>query len=91
MIYKRRLPTTRPRVPRHVAGLKCDSCGSVLFTPSRMTAFLELGPLDEPLDVHRAELRALAQGNGWAFIFMSNQVEAPRDLCPDCFELPPEG
>ena len=91
MIYKRKLPTAKPGIPKYVAGLRCDSCECVLFTPSMLTGFLDLGPLDEPLDVHRAALRALAQQNGWAFILVSVQSNAPRDLCPDCFELPPEG
>ena len=86
MIYNRQLLPSG-----NVASLACDSCGVVLFVPSMIDGWCDLNPDQEPTDMHRAALRAVAQQNGWAFILVSCISADQRDLCPACFTLPREG
>ncbi len=69
---------------RH-ARLCCDVC---------CASFLYVLLLDRPryptTDEQR-QLRELAQQAGWMFVLVSADGQPPRDLCPGCFTLPPEG
>jgi hypothetical protein len=68
-----------------LAKLECDSCGNHL---GYSIAIEGQGGANI---AQREKLREEAQQAGWTFILVSVRSDAPRDLCPNCFTLPPEG
>jgi hypothetical protein len=68
-----------------IARLECDRCQtSLLFV-------VVLEPDESPSVEHRRVLRKLAQKAGWTFMAVSVWFDGPRDFCPTCYTLPPEG
>jgi hypothetical protein len=88
MIYSRALIGPKTRIC-HVASLKCDQCGVVLFTPS-MTSGFELGTHQLPSELHIFRLRSIAQSNGWDYSAGKCNCEPVRDICPACTRQPQE-
>jgi hypothetical protein len=66
--------------------LACDRCHTTLLH----TIVLET-PFVLPTSAQRRVLRNLAQKAGWLHILGIGQEDGPKDLCPRCFTLPPEG
>jgi NAD-dependent SIR2 family protein deacetylase len=68
-----------------VAKLECDSCGVSL-----RYCIAVVGD-DHPNKAQVAKLREEAQKADWLHVIVPVRSALPRDYCPKCFLMPPEG
>lgn len=68
-----------------IAKLECDSCGAEL-----RYCIAVVGD-DKPNHAQVNKLRDEAQKAGWLHVLIPVRSAEPRDQCPKCFTMPPEG